>query len=219
MGLTLHLEARTCARCGAEVLGRLVGDACIACATPPRRLPASFAEVARAIGLPPTSPLLVPLDLALCGGAWPRPRPPFGNVDLGTEVPPRGTVLLTGPVGVGKSRLALDLADRAARSGQTCLWVSGQDLGPHWLAADPLAADVLVLDDLDRGSNAEWVGAVITGRYERGRLTVATTNTPLARPDRPGGRTLYAWHAAAAERLADGPIVALRGASLRGRQS
>lgn len=223
----IALDARTCSKCSELFYGRMPRNGmCPTCAANRvnRRAdrPESLEAVARAIGLPPASPLITPLDLELCGKRWPRPARPYDAIEIAdpANLERLRTITFIGPVGTGKSRLALELAYLAFRAGRSARFMAGLDVKPHWLeeAAEVAAVDVLVLDDVDRGSNAEWVAALIASRYEAGRLTIATTNTPLVRPERPGGRILYAWNAAAADRLAAGPIVLTTGASLRGRK-
>ena len=123
-----------------------------------------------------------------------RPAIPIGDVDarraearstgvgefdrvLGGGLVPGAVVLVAGEPGIGKSTLLLDVAARAAREGQTVLYVSGEES----------AAQVRV--------RAERIEAMATSLYLASETDLATVLGQIEPdPPRPGGRRLGADH-------------------------
>lgn len=105
-------------------------------------------------------------------------------------VPRHGNVILLGPVGVGKTHLAIALAYCACQLGMTALFTSAVDIVNAFAAAQAtggikremarlLKPSLLVIDELgylpiDK-FGADGLFQVISQRYERGS-TVITTN-------------------------------------------
>lgn len=97
-------------------------------------------------------------------------------------------VLLHGPVGSGKSQLAVDLARwqrgqkrSVAFHGHKELWgrvtASMEEKHPHDWIEDLLQPDVLILDDLGRVTTEaaeQWTYELINARYNQERPVVAT---------------------------------------------
>lgn len=115
----------------------------------------------------------------------------FPNTDEG--------LLLTGPVGVGKTHLAVSILKGLAERGFSCLFYEFGSLlkeiqdsyNPNTKASElsilkpVLEADVLVLDELGASKPTDWVrdtmAHIINTRYNDRRLTVFTTNYPEER--------------------------------------
>ena len=112
----------------------------------------------------------------------------FPNTDEG--------LLLTGPVGIGKTHLAVSILKGLAERGFTCLFYEFGSLlkeiqdsyNPNTKSSElsilrpVLEADVLVLDELGASKPTDWVRDtmthIINTRYNDRRLTVFTTNYP-----------------------------------------
>jgi DNA replication protein DnaC len=112
----------------------------------------------------------------------------FPNTDEG--------LLLSGPVGVGKTHLAVSILKGLAERGFTCLFYEFGSLlkeiqdsyNPNTKNSElsilrpVLEADVLVLDELGASKPTDWVrdtmAHIINTRYNDRRLTVFTTNYP-----------------------------------------
>jgi DNA replication protein len=110
----------------------------------------------------------------------------FPNTDEG--------LLLSGPVGVGKTHLAVSILKGLAERGFTCLFYEFGSLlkeiqdsyNPNTKSSElsilrpVLVADVLVLDELGASKPTDWVrdtmAHVINTRYNDRKLTVFTTN-------------------------------------------
>jgi DNA replication protein DnaC len=117
----------------------------------------------------------------------------FPNTDEG--------LLLAGPVGVGKTHLAVSILKGLAERGFTCVFYEFGTLlkeiqdsyNPNTKTSElsilrpVLEADVLVLDELGASKPTDWVrdtmAHIINTRYNDRRLTVFTTNYPDERPD------------------------------------
>jgi len=105
-------------------------------------------------------------------------------------------LLLSGPVGVGKTHLAVSILKGLSERGFTCLFYEFGALlkeiqdsyNPNTKASElsilkpVLDADVLVLDELGASKPTDWVrdtmAHIINTRYNDRRLTVFTTNYP-----------------------------------------
>lgn len=118
-------------------------------------------------------------------------------------------VLLVGPVGRGKTGLAVCEVIRALRAGRSARWCNVGDwlrelraqfdAPPETRRAEALMLrellepDLLVVDDLGAEHLTDWtrsmVHALIDGRDSSGRPYIATTNLPLA-PARPGDASI-----------------------------
>jgi DNA replication protein DnaC len=112
----------------------------------------------------------------------------FPNTDEG--------LLLSGPVGVGKTHLAVSILKGLAERGFTCLFYEFGSLlkeiqdsyNPNTKTSElsilrpVLEADVLVLDELGASKPTDWVrdtmAHIINTRYNDRRLTIFTTNYP-----------------------------------------
>ena len=117
----------------------------------------------------------------------------FPNTDEG--------LLLSGPVGVGKTHLAVSILKGLAERGFTCLFYEFGSLlkeiqdsyNPNTKSSElsilrpVLVADVLVLDELGASKPTDWVrdtmAHVINTRYNDRKLTVFTTNYHDERPN------------------------------------
>jgi DNA replication protein DnaC len=117
--------------------------------------------------------------------------------------PPCLTLLLTGPTGAGKSTLAAAVVRRLRERGPVpVVWLDVRDValarkrhglgdGEPPLIEQAFDADVLVLDDLGkeremRVDEAYEVSRLLDLRHAAaGRLTIATTELPVAAPERP----------------------------------
>lgn len=117
-------------------------------------------------------------------------------------------LLITGPVGVGKTHLAVAILNELVDAkGATALFCDFSDLLDRIQASfsrtndesqdDIVApyrdADLLVLDELGARRPSDWVREVLYGllntRYNRKRLTILTTNF-TDEPEARGGETL-----------------------------
>jgi DNA replication protein DnaC len=114
---------------------------------------------------------------------------------------PTGWLVLTGPSGSGKTHLAVAVANRCIKQGQTTLFVVVADLLDHLRAAyspdNPMSYDelfdqvrnvpVLVLDDLGTQSATPWsqekLFQVINHRFNAALPTVITIRGSLSRLD------------------------------------
>ncbi|HYJ92219.1 MAG TPA: ATP-binding protein [Pyrinomonadaceae bacterium] len=103
-------------------------------------------------------------------------------------------LLLSGPVGVGKTHLAVSILKGLAERGFTCLFYEFGSLlkqiqdsyNPNTQTSElsvlrpVLDADVLVLDELGASKPTDWVrdtmAHIINTRYNDRRLTIFTTN-------------------------------------------
>ena len=103
-------------------------------------------------------------------------------------------LLLSGPVGVGKTHLAVSILKGLAERGFSCLFYEFGTLlkeiqdsyNPNTKSSElsilrpVLEADVLVLDELGASKPTDWVrdtmAHIINSRYNDRRLTVFTTN-------------------------------------------
>ena len=112
----------------------------------------------------------------------------FPNTDEG--------LLLIGPVGIGKTHLAVSILKGLAERGFTCLFYEFGSLlkeiqdsyNPNTKSSElsilrpVLEADILVLDELGASKPTDWVRDtmthIINTRYNDRRLTVFTTNYP-----------------------------------------
>lgn len=108
-------------------------------------------------------------------------------------------LLLSGPVGVGKTHLAVSILKGLAERGFTCLFYEFGNLlkeiqdsyNPNTKTSElsilrpVLEADILVLDELGASKPTDWVrdtmAHIINSRYNDRRLTVFTTNYPDVR--------------------------------------
>jgi DNA replication protein DnaC len=117
----------------------------------------------------------------------------FPNTDEG--------LLLSGPVGVGKTHLAVSILKGLAERGFSCLFYEFGTLlkeiqdsyNPNTKTSElnvlkpVFYADVLVLDELGASKPTDWVrdtmAHIINKRYNDRRLTVFTTNYPDERPN------------------------------------
>ncbi|HEX5039513.1 MAG TPA: AAA family ATPase [Candidatus Limnocylindria bacterium] len=113
--------------------------------TAERAVPAPASDDAR---VPPELDSLVPFagrdaELRWLGWHWRRARRGHSR-----------TIGIMGPTGIGKTRLAAELARRALREGGEVRYVAGADLSPDlWTeGSTPISAQLLVLDDLDQAS-------------------------------------------------------------------
>jgi len=105
-------------------------------------------------------------------------------------------LLLSGPVGVGKTHLAVSILKGLAERGFTCLFYEFGSLlkeiqdsyNPNTKSSElsilkpVLIADVLVLDELGASKPTDWVrdtmAHIINTRYNDRKLTIFTTNYP-----------------------------------------
>lgn len=151
----------------------------------------------------------------------------------------RWVLLLTGPVGIGKSGLACALLHRALKRGRSGAYQNAPDVlsriyasmarrledgePDQWQIMKSLEApDMLVLDDLVVGGKPlrddaqERIWRLIDTRYREQRVSILTTNVPWE-ATRPGERTLrdYLWEQTW-DRIRDGVIFSLTGVSQRG---
>jgi len=103
-------------------------------------------------------------------------------------------LLLTGPVGIGKTHLAVSVLKLLSERGFTCLFYEFGSLlkeiqdsyNPNTKTSElsvlrpVLDADVLVLDELGASKPTDWVrdtmAHIINSRYNNKRLTIFTTN-------------------------------------------
>lgn len=109
-------------------------------------------------------------------------------------------ILLTGPVGVGKTHLAVSIIHGLTERGFPCLFYEFGSLlkeiqdsyNPNTRTSESgilspvLNADVLVLDELGSAKPTDWVRDtmyhVINSRYNDRKFTIFTTNYPDERP-------------------------------------
>ncbi len=106
-------------------------------------------------------------------------------------------VLLVGPTGTGKSRLAAGLGQEACRQGYSVLFVTTHEMLTHLKGgradqsqqrrmAHYLKPDLLILDDFGlkpiEGSGSEDLYDVIAGRYEVGSIVITTNRAPQEWP-------------------------------------
>lgn len=109
-------------------------------------------------------------------------------------------ILLTGPVGVGKTHLAVSIVKGLTERGFPCLFYEFGSLlkeiqdsyNPNTrtselgVLAPVLGTDVLVLDELGSSKPTDWVYDtlyhVINTRYNDRKFTIFTTNYPDERP-------------------------------------
>lgn len=105
-------------------------------------------------------------------------------------------LLFTGPVGVGKTHLAVSIIKGLTERGFPCLFYEFGSLlkeiqdsyNPNTKASElavlapVLTTDVLVLDELGASKPTDWVldtmAHIINTRYNENRLTIFTTNFP-----------------------------------------
>lgn len=110
-------------------------------------------------------------------------------------------LLITGPVGVGKTHLAVSTLKGLTERGFNCLFYEFGSLlkeiqdsyNPNTKTSEldvlrpVLESDVLVLDELGSSKPTDWVrdtmAHIINSRYNDRRLTVFTTNYPDERPN------------------------------------
>jgi DNA replication protein DnaC len=109
-------------------------------------------------------------------------------------------LLLTGPVGVGKTHLAVSIIKGLTERGFPCLFYefgsllkeiqdsynSNTRTSELAVLTPVLTAELLVLDELGASKPTDWVrdtlAHVINTRYNENRITIFTTNYPDERP-------------------------------------
>lgn len=158
----------------------------------------------------------VPMRLAMSDFSAPDPWPSGLEEWHGSP----WSVTLRGPVGSGKSMLAAELLYRYGRG----VWVRAAKLVSTVYdsqGGDKAAvrrryefAACLVLDDFGHGHTSGWatemVAEIIAERWDANRPTIVTTNCLV--------NELAGTDTAAYDRLRDGLMVALMGASRRGEE-
>ncbi len=113
-------------------------------------------------------------------------------------------LLFTGPVGVGKTHLAVSIIKGLSERGFQCLFYEFGSLlkeiqdsyNPNTKASEltvlspVLTADILVLDELGASKPTDWVrdtlGHIINTRYNHDLFTIFTTNYPDERASEAG---------------------------------
>ncbi|MEM9760930.1 MAG: hypothetical protein AAF968_00215 [Pseudomonadota bacterium] len=125
--------------------------------------------------------------------AWPRDhRRGFASVDLETWDGAPPILTITGPVGAGKTRFAVELFTRLLRRKERSgLFVQaselvqrGRDLSVERLLADARRRDVVLIDDVGRGLGGTHLGwhalsDLINHRWSSEGITILTTNMPI----------------------------------------
>ncbi|MCH7553532.1 MAG: ATP-binding protein, partial [Chloroflexi bacterium] len=110
---------------------------------------------------------------------------------------PKGWLVITGPAGSGKTRIAAAIANQRIDLGHTALFIPVADLLDHLrstfspssdIAYDELFEQVrevplLILDDLGQESATPWarekLAQLLGHRYNGGLPTVITTDSPI----------------------------------------
>lgn len=152
--------------------------------------------------------------------AWPTDRAGISLEDWpGRE---EWSALLIGPVGAGKTFLAVELLWRELVAGRSAAFVRAAEIPALSIGNRMPCPDLLLVDDLGIGhSGGGWevVSRELLGRYDREQQTVITTRLRRAGYQPASGAYVpgIADHdASLGDRLRDGMVFAVNGPSRRG---